>query len=75
MVDEYLMGVVTYKYPFAGSGRCIFFTEYAVHQALQKDADPTIGLHKVKNSRCEQKDLESSAKDSESLVCQVPRTL
>ena len=66
LVDEYLKGVVTYKYPFAGSGFI---------QVLQKDADPTIGLHKVRNLRCEQKDLERSAKDRDSRVCQVTRTL
>jgi hypothetical protein len=38
-------------------------------------ADPTIGLRKVRNFRGEQKDLERSAKDSESLVCQVSETL
>jgi len=68
LVDEYLKGVVTYKYPFAGS-ECFGI------QALQKDANPTIGLHKVRNSRCEQKELESSARDRESRVCQVTRTL
>ena len=72
LVDEYLKGVVTYKYPFAVSGASDSSEEF---QALHKDVNPTIGLHKVKNSRREQKDLESSAKDSESLVCQVTRTL
>ena len=66
LVDEYLKGVVTYKYPFAVS-------EFV--QMLHKDANPTIGLHKVRNSRCEQKELESSARDRESRVCQVTRTL
>ena len=66
LVDEYLKGVVTYKYPFAGSGASDLSE---IFQILHKDADPTIGLHKVRNLRCEQKDLESSAKDSESLVC------
>ena len=66
LVDEYLKGVVTYKYPFAVS-------EFV--QMLHKDANPTIGLHKVKNLRCEQKDLERSAIDRDSRVCQVPQTL
>ena len=41
LVDEYLKGVVTYKYPFAGSGRCLGLLTRTVHQALQKDAHAT----------------------------------
>lgn len=38
-------------------------------------ADATTNRHKVRNSHGEQNPLESGAKDSESLVCQVMRTL
>lgn len=36
---------------------------------------PTSALHKVKNVRIEQKDLERSARDGESPVCQESHTL
>lgn len=39
------------------------------------EADATISLPKVRNSLSEQKELESSARDGESPVCQVKRTL
>lgn len=38
-------------------------------------ASTTINLPKVKKLLSEQKELESSAKESESLVCQVKQTL
>lgn len=37
--------------------------------------EPTIALHKVKNLRIEQKELERSARDGESPVCQESQTL
>ena len=37
--------------------------------------DATISLYKVRNFWCEQKVLERTAKDSESLVCEVSETL
>ena len=34
-----------------------------------------ISVHKVRNLRCEQKDLERSAKDGDSPVCQASQAL
>ena len=42
---------------------------------LQKEARATITVHKVRNLLCEQKQLESCATDSDSLVRQVEQTL
>ena len=66
LVDEYLKGVVTHKQ----SKQTVWAIEQSVWPAW-----PTIVMHKVKNLRSEQKDLESSAKDGESPVCQVSQTL
>lgn len=67
MVDEYLKGVVTLQttspevpYLYGKSGL---------------EARATISVPKVRNLLSEQKELESSAKESESLVCQVKQTL
>ena len=49
--------------------------ESGLVQFLQKEARATISVPKVRNSLSEQKELESSAKESESLVCQVKQTL
>jgi hypothetical protein len=57
---------VTYKYPVRSPG----FIQFSVLKA-----GANINLHKVRNSRGEWKQLESCAKDSESLVHQVLRTL
>jgi len=66
LVDEYLIGVVTNKYPVLSS-------DFGQHSILEADA--TTSLHKVRNLRGEQKELESSARDRESRVCQVSQTL
>ena len=39
------------------------------------ETDATTNLYKVRNQRGEQKELESSARDGESPVCQVSLTL
>ena len=66
MVDEYLKGVVTLQ---------TIKTERWVYPDFRFVAEATIPLHKVRNLRGEQNDLERSAIDSESLVCQVSETL
>jgi len=43
------------------------------HSVLEEETTNT--LHKVRNQQCEQKELESSAKDGDSPVCQVLLTL
>ena len=44
-------------------------------ESLGLETDANTNLYKVRNMRGEQKDLESSAKDCESQVCQVSQTL
>ncbi len=44
-------------------------------ERLGLEADANTNLHKVRNLRSEQKELESSARDGESPVCQVSQTL
>ena len=66
LVDEYLKGVVTYKSPVLSSE----FTRSSILEDRRYHR-----LYKVKNLRCEQKDLESSAIDRESRVRQVTQTL
>ena len=65
LVDEYLKGVVTLQ---------TTSTEFCLQTSVLA-ATATIPLHKVRNLQSEQKQLESCAKDSESLVCQVLQTL
>lgn len=48
---------------------------YSEVQFLQKEARATISVPKVRNLRNEQKELESSARDGESPVCQESQTL
>ena len=67
MVDEYLKGVVTLQTTFCGI--------LGLPGFLHKEAGSTIVLPKVRNLRNKQKELESSARDGESPVCQVSLTL
>ena len=46
-----------------------------IYQFSVLEVEATTTLHKVRNQQCEQKELESSAKDGESPVCQVLLTL
>jgi hypothetical protein len=67
LVDEYLKGVVTLQ-----------TTSPEVPSLDGKsglEARATISVPKVRNLLSKQKELESSAKDGESPVCQVKQTL
>lgn len=46
-----------------------------IYQFSVLELEATTTLDKVRNQRCEQKELESSARDGESPVCQVSLTL
>ncbi len=58
-----------------GCDKQLTSTEPWSNPDFRTEAGSTIDLRKVRNFRGEQKDLERSAKDSESLVCQVSETL
>ena len=66
LVDEYETGVVTLQ---------TTSTEHWPSQLSVVGVRATNSVPKVRNLQCEQKELESSARDGESPVCQVLQTL